>query len=148
MSGSGVFFICAVPPAFVAFLCLRFIFQRELNGFDNAVDVVHDLVIPKADDLIAQGFKVFCALCVVFDLLQMLTAIQFDDEFLFDADKIGDVVADGVLSSEFDAEFVVANQRPQFALGGRGVFAQFSRCSVAFWRGSSCGHVLILLRHN
>ncbi len=28
-------------------------FQRKLNCLDNAVDVVHDLVIPKADDFIA-----------------------------------------------------------------------------------------------
>ena len=138
----------ATPSAFGIYLCLSFTFQRKLNCLDDAVDVVHDLVVPKSDDFIAQRFKIFCALCVVFDLFQMLTSIQFDDEFLFDADEIGDEVANGVLTAEVDTEFVVADVCPQFTLGGCGVFAQFSRCSVAFWRGSSCGHVLILLRHN
>jgi len=98
---------CAVPSAFGILT-----FQRKLNRPDNAVDVVHDLVVPKADYFIAKCFKIFCAFCVVFDLFQVLTAIQFEDEILFDAHEIWDEVTDGVLSSEIDAELIVTNVCP------------------------------------
>ena len=97
---------------------MRFIFQRKLDDFDNAVDIIHDLVVPKADNFVSQCFKIFCAFCVVFDLFQVLTAIQFEDEFLFDADKVRDEVSNGVLPSKVDAQLVVTDVRPQFTLGG------------------------------
>lgn len=53
----------------------------------------------------------------------MLTSIQFEDEFLFDADKIRDEVANGMLPSKCDSKLVVANSCPQFALGGSKFFA-------------------------
>jgi hypothetical protein len=65
-------------------------------------------------------------------LFQVLTAIQFDDEFLLDADEVGDVVADGVLTPEGDAHSVVAEVRPEFAFGGGGFFAEFDGAGSGF----------------
>ena len=40
---------------------------------------------------------------VIFFLFKMLTAIQFDDEFLLYTDKVGDVIANSVLPAECNA---------------------------------------------
>ena len=39
-------------------------------------------------------------LLVVGDLILVLAAVEFDDYFLFDAGKVGDVGSDGVLAAE------------------------------------------------
>ena len=75
----------------------------------NAINIVCHIVIPKADYFVTEQVQVFGSLFVVLFLLQVLTAIQFDDEFLFDANKVGDEVANGVLSSEIDSQLVVAD---------------------------------------
>lgn len=49
---------------------------------------------------------------IVIFLLYMLTSIQFDDEFLFDADEIGNVISNSVLSSETDSQLIVTEERP------------------------------------
>ncbi len=108
----------AVPSVFGILLCLSFVLQRKVYGFDNTVDVVHDLVVPKANYLITQRFEVFCSFIIIIFLLQMLTSIQFDDEFTLDADKIRDEGSNGVLSSEINAEFIIANVCPEFGFGG------------------------------
>ena len=99
--------------------------QRKLNIADDAVNIIHHFIIPKADDIVALRSQIFCSFRVVFRLPRfgVLTAIEFNDEFLFDAYKIGNVVSNGVLSSEFNAQLVVADMRPKFALGGRGFFS-------------------------
>lgn len=89
----------------------------------NCIDFVHNLVIPKADDFVALRFEIFCTFCVVFLLIEVLAAIEFDDEFCFWGAEIGDVVSNGVLSSEIDTEFIPAQVCPQFALGGCEFFA-------------------------
>jgi len=73
------------------------------NGKYHALDIVQHIVIPEAENLVALLFQEFCSFLVVFFLLQMLTSIQFNNEFLLDADKIRNVVADGMLSAEVDA---------------------------------------------
>ena len=71
-------------------------------GEYNAVDIIRHFVVPKANNFVAERVQVFCSLLIVFLLFQMLRAIQFDDEFFFDADEIRDVVTNGVLSAGVD----------------------------------------------
>lgn len=66
-------------------------------------------MIPKTDNFVTQRVQEFGSLLVVFFLFQMLTAIQLNDEFLFDADEIRDVVSNSVLSSEIDSQLIVAD---------------------------------------
>ena len=55
--------------------------QRINNGKYNAFNIIHYIVIPKANHLVTLRFKILGSFRIVFFLLQMLTAIQFDDEF-------------------------------------------------------------------
>lgn len=87
-------------------------------GEYNAIKIIHHFVVPKADDIVAEQVQVFCSFFVVLFLFQMLTSIQFDDEFFFDADEIGDVFTDSMLPSEGDSQLVVADECPEFAFGG------------------------------
>jgi hypothetical protein len=95
------------------------------NRLNHAFNIIHHLIVPKANDFVALRFQIFCSLVVVFLLFQMLTPIQFDNQFCFGGAKIGDVLSDGVLSSKVDAQLVVADVRPKFSLGGRGFFPKF-----------------------
>jgi hypothetical protein len=47
------------------------------------VDIVHHIVVPKADDLISHGLKVFGSFLILFMLFHMLAAIQLNDQLGF-----------------------------------------------------------------
>jgi hypothetical protein len=57
--------------------------QLVHNGKYNSLDVIHHVVIPKVDHFVALRLKVFRSFFIILFLFQMLTAIQFDDEFCF-----------------------------------------------------------------
>ena len=75
----------------------------------NTIQIAHHVVIPKTDDFIAKRVQVFGSLFIIFFLFQVLGAIQFNDEFLFDANKVGDVVADGMLTAKIESKLVSAD---------------------------------------
>jgi hypothetical protein len=79
---------------------LCFAFQRKLNHAYHPVDVFHHIVIPEPNHLITQRLKVLCSFSIVFNLVKVLAAIQFNYELLFDTAEIGDIVSNGVLSSK------------------------------------------------
>lgn len=70
--------------------------QSKFNRAKYSIEIIHHIVIPKADYLISLRFQISSALNIVFCLLKMLAAIEFNHQFLFDRDKVNDVVADGV----------------------------------------------------
>src|SRR5215216_816310 len=76
-------------------------------------------MIPKPQDSIAVRFQVFYSLVIILCLLEMLTAIQLDDQFRFRRAKVGDVLANGMLPTEGDSQLIVSYPRPEFL---------FSRC--------------------
>ena len=78
-------------------------------GEYNAINIIRHFVVPKADDFVAERVQVFCSFLIILFLFQMLTSIQFDDKFLFNADEVGDVVANRMLSSEIDTKLIVSN---------------------------------------
>ena len=90
------------------------VFQRHLDCSNDSVDVVHHLMIPKADDSVAQGSKIFSSFGIIRFLFQVLAAVQLDDEFLLDAAEIGDIFANGMLPSKIHAQLVSAKVCPQF----------------------------------
>ena len=78
-------------------------------GEYNAIDIIRHFIVPKADDFVTERVQGFGSFFVIFLLFQMLTSIQFNDEFLFDADEVENVFTNGVLSSEIDSQLVVAD---------------------------------------
>jgi hypothetical protein len=74
--------------------------QRDPDRPDNAIHFLFYAMIPKADHFISLRFQVFGSFSIVFRLFKVLTAIEFNDEFLLDGDKINDVIADSVLTPE------------------------------------------------
>ena len=90
------------------------VFQRHLDCSNDSVDVVHYFMIPETDDLVTQRFKIFSSFGVIHFLLQVLTAVQLDDEFPLDAAEIGDIFANGMLPSKIHAQLVSAKVCPQF----------------------------------
>ena len=102
------------------------IFHHVKYGEYNAIHIIHHIIVPEADNFIAQRFQIFCSLLIVFLLFQVLRAIQFEDEFLFDANKVRNVITNCMLPSKVDSQLVVADERPKFAFGGREFFAEFA----------------------
>lgn len=90
------------------------IFQHYLNCSNDTVDIVHHLMIPKTDDPVTQRSKIFSSFGIIRFLLQVLTAVQLDDEFPLDAAEIGDIFANGMLPSKIHAQLVSAKVCPQF----------------------------------
>ena len=78
-------------------------------GKYNALNILHYLIVPKADHPITQCFQIFRSILIIFFLFQMLTAIQFKDELGFGTAKVGDVIPNRVLSAERDSQLVVSN---------------------------------------
>ena len=74
--------------------------QRKLDNANDPVNILHHIAIPKTNDFITQRLKILCSFRIIFSLVYVLTAIEFDNEFLFDAAEIGDVVSNRVLPSE------------------------------------------------
>jgi hypothetical protein len=76
-------------------------FQRGVDFFEDAVDIPHHVVVPKAQDEIAHRLQNFRSLRVTSCAHSMLAAIEFDDEMSVGAKEIDDKAVDGELSSEF-----------------------------------------------
>ena len=83
-----------------------------LDDREDVLEIVHHVAIPKADDAVSLGLQEPGARIIILNLLQMLRAVQFDDEFLFDADEIRDVISNRVLTPKVDSLLVIAQDRP------------------------------------
>jgi len=113
--------------------------QLHLNRADHPIDVFHYSVVPKTDDFIPKRLKIAGSFVIIFFLMEMLTSIQLDDQFLFDGNEICDVIPDGVLTAEIHAvQFVPADVSPEFAFGGRGFFSQLA-CAMHDLGGGAFG---------
>jgi hypothetical protein len=76
--------------------------QSDFNSAQDALDVIHHFVIPKADNMVASGFEESGSFGIVFLLVKVLTTIQLDDEFLARSTEIRDILANRVLSPKMD----------------------------------------------
>jgi hypothetical protein len=50
------------------------------DRFNNAVDIAQHVVVPKAQNEIAIGFQIGCALCVFGAMLGVLSTIKLNDQ--------------------------------------------------------------------
>jgi len=66
-------------------------------------------MIPEAQHPITILLQKVVALLIIF-VLQMLASVQFNDEIMFQTDKIDDIRPDGFLTFEFEAKKSMAPQ--------------------------------------
>jgi hypothetical protein len=70
------------------------------NPSQHPVNIIQNIVIPKAQNAPALPLQKSASLLVVGNLILVLATVEFDDCFLFDAGEVGDVGSDGVLAAE------------------------------------------------
>src|SRR5689334_16291266 len=97
--------------------------ERIENGTDHPIDVTGHLIVPKTKYLIAFRFKVLCSLSIILHPIEMLTPVQFDDEFLSWSTKVSNEFSNGMLPSKGDAQLVVPYSGPKFCFSRRRLFS-------------------------
>ena len=86
------------------------------DGVEDALDIVHHLVVPEAEDGVAARFQHNGAGGVVGLTIGVLAPVEFDDQAGRVANEVGDLAVDGRLTTELEAvELAVAESAPQFA---------------------------------
>lgn len=96
------------------------------DGFDDAVSVLHDIVVPETDHAVAVGFDDLGPYRIG-GAARVLASVTFDGEAQAAAGEVRDEVSDRVLAGELDAQLFCAQSRPQTALGIGHVASQFAR---------------------
>ena len=92
--------------------------QLSPDCLQYAVDILQDVVVPEADNPVAESFDGPSPLGV--DFFPMLPAIQFDDDVPFAACEVGDVPADWELAGELRAFQLARAEMPPEQLFGVG----------------------------
>ena len=99
--------------------------QFLADGLDHAFSVFQHIIVPEADDSVAEAFDGFRPVSI--DLLAMLPAVEFDDQVRVPAGEVGDVRTDRELTDELCAfELARAEVTPQALFGVRGISPKFS----------------------
>jgi hypothetical protein len=88
-------------------------------------------MIPEAYYAISCGAQPAGSPLIVGNLLQMLRAIEFDDQLLIDAAKIDNVCTDLMLSSELQAQEPMCSQLSPQGILGVALLAPKSSCVIA-----------------
>src|SRR4051812_22752188 len=92
--------------------------QRSRDGVENTVHVLDHLIVPEAHHPIAmclqpQGSSLVFGLTPI-----VLSAVDLDDQFLFEAGEVGDEVSDRHLpAKEVTADLSQADAEPEFLFG-------------------------------
>jgi hypothetical protein len=75
------------------------------NGFEQAIEIAQDLLVPETHYPIPLAFEVGRArlIGIYVGLLAMLAAVQFDDKPCLKTEEIGNVSTNRMLPSEFRA---------------------------------------------
>ena len=84
--------------------------QGLVDRFDDIVGTEQDVVIPEPQRAKATGSQRRISMPVMPRLIEMLTAIQLDDDPRLDADEIADIDADGMFPPELEASQLAAAQ--------------------------------------
>jgi hypothetical protein len=95
------------------------------NRLPHPFQVLQYFVIPESYHRESLRFEPLRSRVIRLLLFRMLPAIQFDDQFPVETDKVDNVISDGLLASEFEAlRLSSAQMLPQQSLGVSRVFAQ------------------------
>lgn len=85
------------------------------DGLDDGFRFLQDLIVPETQYPEAAGFKELCPLVVCAGGFCMLPAVEFDNHFLFQTDKIEHVVVEGMLAAKLCSELFAAQKLPKLA---------------------------------
>src|SRR4051794_14685204 len=100
-------------------------------GFHDGIELLEDLIVPESHDPEPLGVQPCRPGVILLRLGGMLTAIQFEDQFGFEADEIDNVISDGSLPSKFaPVEAIGPEFIPHSSLGVGHGLAELS-CEVA-----------------
>jgi hypothetical protein len=92
--------------------------QLAANFFGHVLGIQEHVVIPESNHLVPHGRKVAGSTLIVAGTLDMLPAIDLDDQFDLGADEVGDVRTDRHLPAEAKTLDLAASQLlPELALG-------------------------------
>jgi hypothetical protein len=109
-------------------LASAWVIQRERDCLEHTVDLIENVWVPEADYLESLAVQPARSVGVLSHHVAVLTAIELDDKFALEADKIHDVLADRRLATEFaPAKSPHSEASPETAFGLREVFAKFAR---------------------
>ena len=79
--------------------------------------LTQDVIIPETDHAKALGFEPGCSLRVARGTIRMLPAIQFDDEFLLEADEVHDIGRYRMLPAKFETgKVAISKELPKAQL--------------------------------
>ena len=92
----------------------RLLTEHVQNLFKHALDVSHDVVVPKPEHEISHSFQSLCPLFVLRHAIRMLTTIKLNDHLCIGTNKISNEAIDRHLSLEFPArESAIAQTEPE-----------------------------------
>jgi hypothetical protein len=81
-----------------------------LDRIHNCIDILEHVMVPESENAVSLCLQVFCSLQIIFRLVQMLTAIDFDDQFSAGSTEVYNVMADGVLSTKLNTSNSMGTQ--------------------------------------
>jgi hypothetical protein len=85
-----------------------FVIQRTPYLTQHLLGVFQDVVIPEPQQAITGCLQNPSTLVIVFGLLQMLAAVGLHYQLALDADEIGDVAGNTMLSAKLVSQLLVA----------------------------------------
>ena len=91
--------------------------QFSSDDLDHAGEIMHDVIVPEADDAIAAARDLQGAGCVFFHLLRVLTAVEFNRELAAGAGEIDDMRSDRMLPPKAVLARKLAQSQPHLLLG-------------------------------
>jgi hypothetical protein len=95
---------------------------------EYAVDIQHDIVVPKPDNFITRSLQTFGSFFVLRCTFRVLAAVQFNDQLGIDATEVSNKSSEHDLPPKLDSvEPAVSQSRPEFALCVRGVLPKSPR---------------------
>ena len=101
--------------------------KRRDDRLHDALGLVHDVAVPESEDAVTLRPQESVAVCIVRCLVEILTAVEFDDDSHLGADEVADVGADHVLAPELEAAHLTATKpAPEKAFGRCQILAQVS----------------------
>lgn len=120
-------------------------FKRLANGFQNTVEVIENLAVPRSDHAIAVAREFCAALLIRKHSISMLPTIKFDNELACRTREIGDAAADRMLAAKSPRHDSLAQGAPKNALNVSRVAPKLARNQCSRSQGHRRPHLTLAL---
>ena len=106
------------PDSFNRLSCYGCSRKRPLDSFEHACDVVEHFAVPEANHSVAMLLDQLCSPGILRGAVEVLSAVQLDDQSRLRAGEVRDEVADRELSAETEiGKSSRSKTRPEFLFG-------------------------------